>query len=392
MAEDSPMIQPVAHCDNVEIERLSASELSPADFHTKYFRLAKPVVITGATDQWPARAWTIENLVQRVGNNKVYIRGQTNQEGYRLGQKYIIRQDSFANYCGDLLAGNARARSSYLAVASLHQAFPQLEGDVPLPDYLRHDGKLHLGPYMWVALKGHYEFCHFDPDDNFLVIIRGRKRVRLFGHHNLQSLYPNPLGSYGKTIQSRVDLDNVDPVKFPSFAHPTNGKKLVCQQTVLQPGEMLFIPAFYWHQVTALDTGISVNMFYGDASENGYLDKILKPPYFDHFRYWFLNVIEQNRKFESFSRMLTRLPEVVLHFFVKQWHDTPSQDHKDALVNLVLDYCQLDKIPPIMEDENMDKFPPLLKIRGLLHRNGTEAKDNEEKYQEYISSQNGASS
>ena len=92
-----------------------------------------------------------------------------------------------------------------------------------------------------------------------------------------------------------------------------------------------------------------------------------------------------------YSRMLTRLPEVVLHFFVKQWHDTPSQDHKDALVNLVLDYCQLDKIPPIMEDENMEKFPPLLKIRGLLHRNGTEAKDNEEKYQEYISSQNGAS-
>ena len=90
--------------------------------------------------------------------------------------------------------------------------------------------------------------------------------------------------------------------------------------------------------------------------------------------------------------MLTRLPEVVLHFFVKQWHDTPSQDHKDALVNLVLDYCQLDKIPPIMEDENMDKFPPLLKIRGLLHRNGTEAKDNEEKYQEYISSHNGAPS
>ena len=67
------MIQPVAHCDNVEIERLSANELSPADFHTKYFRLAKPVVITGATDQWPARKWTIENLVQRVGDNKVSI-------------------------------------------------------------------------------------------------------------------------------------------------------------------------------------------------------------------------------------------------------------------------------------------------------------------------------
>ena len=95
------------------------------------------------------------------------------------------------------------------------------------------------------STKGHYEFCHFDPDDNFLVMIRGRKRVRLFGYGHLESLYPNPLGSYGKTVQSRVDLDNVDPATFPLF-----GQKLTCQQTVLHPGEMLFIPAFYWHQVT----------------------------------------------------------------------------------------------------------------------------------------------
>ena len=72
-------------------------------------------------------------------------------------------------------------------------------------------------------------------------------------------------------------------------------------------------------QVTALDTGISVNMFYGDASENGYLDKILKPPYFDHFRYWFLNVIEQNRKFESFRYAHLHAPNIFFQrcfFFV----------------------------------------------------------------------------
>ena len=46
---------------------------------------------------------------------------------------------------------------------------------VPLPAHLRDHGKLHLGPYLWLALRGHYEFCHFDPDDNFLVIIQGRE-------------------------------------------------------------------------------------------------------------------------------------------------------------------------------------------------------------------------
>ena len=133
-----------------------------------------------------------------------------------------------------------------------------------------------------------------------------------------------------------------------------------------------------------MDTGISVNMFYGDASQNGYVAKILRAPYLDHFRYWFLNVIEQNRRFDSFPRMLTRLPEVVAHFFVKQWHDAPSPDQIDVLVKLVLGYCGMEAVPALMEGEDLTKFPPLLKIRGLLHRNGTEAKDNEEKYQEYM--------
>ena len=151
------------------------SSLSEKDFHDNYFLPARPVIITDATEDWPARDWTIPALVDRVGHNEVWVRGRTNQEDYRVGKTYTIRRDTFSSYCQDLLQGNARARSSYLAVASMQQAFPELLDDVPLPKYLQDYGKLHLGPYMWVALKGHYEFCHYDPDDNFLVMIEGRK-------------------------------------------------------------------------------------------------------------------------------------------------------------------------------------------------------------------------
>jgi hypothetical protein len=109
----------------------------------------------------------------KVGDNEVMIRGKTNKEDYKLGKSYTVRRDLFRNYCSDLLKANAKAKSSYLAVASLAQAFPQLLDDLPLPLYLKEKGKLHLGPYMWVALANHYEFCHYDPDDNFLLMIQG---------------------------------------------------------------------------------------------------------------------------------------------------------------------------------------------------------------------------
>ena len=151
-------------------------------------------------------------------------------------------------------------------------------------------------------------------DDNFLVMIQGRKQLRLFGLDQLSNLYPNPIGSQGKTIQSQVNLDSPDLTKYPKF------KNAQCQYCILGPGEMLYIPAFYWHQVTALDSGISANIFYGDSGDYNYIAKILNPPYKEQFLYWLLNIIEQNRHFDTFTKILSRLPECLAHFFLKQWH------------------------------------------------------------------------
>ena len=74
----------VSCCQSREIPRVSA--LSPAQFHAEYFLRARPVIITDAAEDWPARSWTIPGLVDRVGDNEVWVRGKTNQEDYRVGK------------------------------------------------------------------------------------------------------------------------------------------------------------------------------------------------------------------------------------------------------------------------------------------------------------------
>lgn len=138
---------------NSEIPRASICDLTWEGFEIQFFKQARPIIITDLTDDWPCRSWTIQSLMEKVGENEVIIRGKTNREDYRLGKSYTIRKDLFRNYCDDLLKANARARDSYLAVASFQQAFPQLQEDISLPEYVTNHGKLHLGPYMWVALK-----------------------------------------------------------------------------------------------------------------------------------------------------------------------------------------------------------------------------------------------
>ena len=122
---------------------------------------------------------------------------------------------TFSEYISNIEKGNKKAFSSYLAVQNVRKALPELECDIQIPKYIK---KLHGGPFLWFAMKGHYEFCHFDPDDNFLIVLSGRKHVRLYPACYLENLYPNPLGSRGKTIQSNVDCNCPSLDIHPKFS------------------------------------------------------------------------------------------------------------------------------------------------------------------------------
>lgn len=103
----------------------------------------------------------------------------------------------------NLEALNKKAQSSYLAVQNMRRSLPQIAGDLVMPPLV---GKIHGGPFLWLAPKGHYEYSHVDPDDGLLMILRGSKHVRLHSPDQLDRMYPNSLGSKGRTIQSQVGI------------------------------------------------------------------------------------------------------------------------------------------------------------------------------------------
>lgn len=182
-------------------------------FKSEYLQGGKPLLLTGYASDWPARQWTLERLKEKVGNIRINVRRNTDVVDYKIGQKYKIENMDFEDYIGNIFKGNRKAKSSYMAVQNIKQAFPQLEDDIVIPSFVE---KIHGGPFLWIANQGHYEFCHFDPDDNCLIILNGRKQVKLFGC-DVTSMYPNELGSKGRTIQSRVLVNEPDLSSFPNF-------------------------------------------------------------------------------------------------------------------------------------------------------------------------------
>ena len=77
----------------------------------------------------------------------------------------------------------------------------------------------------------------------------------------------------------------------------------------------LYIPAFWWHQVSALSHGVSVNIFWGEGGECSFMSKVIDT---QPFHYWMTNVIEQNRSFDSFERSLGKGITKLWNEFLKQ--------------------------------------------------------------------------
>lgn len=248
----------------------------------------------------------------------------------------------------------------YLAVQNVKRVLPELEADIsPLPPYVQ---KLHMGPFLWIAPGEHYEYTHFDPDDGMLFVVSGEKRLKLFHYEYLDHMYPNPLGSKGRTIQSTVDVE----ASPQNLQHQPLFSQVTCDVGTLRAGDCLFIPAFYWHQVTSDPRTISINTFYGEGGDTTFGRKIVDSR-FKNLSYWVLNIIEQNRGLDSFTQVAANLKPALTEFFFKQWHERLSDDDLERLEQVILLHLGYEAGQRPVYDGPVKKHVQL-KIRGLRWR------------------------
>ncbi|XP_035161132.1 tRNA wybutosine-synthesizing protein 5 isoform X4 [Callithrix jacchus] len=100
------------------------------------------------------------------------------------------------------------------------------------------------------AEKKHKEFFISEVMDNFLIQVTGKKRVVLFSPRDAQYLYL-------KGTKSEVlNIDNPDLAKYPLFS---KARRYECS---LEAGDVLFIPALWFHNVISEEFGVGVNIFW----------------------------------------------------------------------------------------------------------------------------------
>lgn len=213
-------------------------------FHDDYYLRNLPVVIRGIPDHCKARIfeWSTDYFTQIMGDKVVPV--MTTRTGFLSYERNFVDMPfrEFANRVFDL-SPESGARYYYKNSIAL---LPEGHDDSSSISELRAYTQKAVVKNLWISSSGLTVGLHFDAADNLNFQLRGHKAFVLYPP-GTENYYPLSMFSQTANI-SGVYRNGPDPdlSKFPRF-DPNRGIRIELKQ-----GEVLYIPAYWWHQVESL--------------------------------------------------------------------------------------------------------------------------------------------
>ena len=245
----------------------SVSPLQPKDFHARFFSTKTPVIIKGGVNHWKAsQLWTPEYFQALFPNKLIGVYRFERKEG--LWGRSLLKDIPMGQAITWMRENQNPDVKYYIIRDAISKNYPELKSDFENPHWT--DVEKYLCSSLWVGEAGNTTPLHFDTAENFLVQIYGRKKLSLFSPKDNHLLYVHNLYTKGRMNFSQIrDLDADNHKQFPRLEQAS------VYQGIIGPGDAIYIPPGWWHEVKTLDFGISINFFFEPSKKKGPLWHLL---------------------------------------------------------------------------------------------------------------------
>ncbi|WP_394849969.1 cupin-like domain-containing protein [Pendulispora brunnea] len=229
----------------VECER--RSNVGRTTFIEEHFLPGRPVIIEGDAHGWRER-WTPELLKQRFGDRMIEA---NTGEFIAVHRKYVPMK--LSDVIDNITSGSREYRLRSLEFLDI---IPELRHELERDGYFR---EYFSAPFLmhnlWLAPPGGTSGFHHD-----------------FGFENLNF---QVCGSKTFYLAHPSNYSNLDPFEFsaspvhplaPDLERHPRAANVQFVKATLRPGDMMYVPRFWWHFVVAEEVSLNINTFAVQAS------------------------------------------------------------------------------------------------------------------------------
>ena len=249
----------------------------PARFHEEIVLRCQPVVIRGLVAHWPV----VQAACTSPRTLKDYLRA-FDAGGGRFDTYFGDPAIAGKYYYNPGLDGFNFERRTMKLLEALEAIVEAVErpgaksvyvGSVPTADYLpgfvTGNPLPLLGsttPRIWLGTASNVS-SHYDTLDNLACVIAGRRRFTLYAPELIDKLYVGPIDNTmaGQPVSLAASAPVGSAEEFPLFEEVRN-QALTAE---LMPGDALYLPKLWWHQVESVAPFNGLVNYWWDAFSAG---------------------------------------------------------------------------------------------------------------------------
>jgi hypothetical protein len=238
------------------VTELSAKEyarLTLEDFASRYVAPNRPFVVRKAHSRPDGEEVDFAYLERMCGDHEVPVRFFPG--GENDGVNFVHKKMTIGNYLRLIADSDEAAKQYYLSLLPAKNTVPEILPGLQVPKECVAE---KATPVVFIG-RSTYSQLHYHPGQEAIAtMVYGRKRFVLYSPSDTVNLYPAPWYGPGHNFSSidhrAIEANSCE--KYPLFARA----RLV--EVVLEAGDFLYIPTYWWHVVYGDDPCVLVTYFW----------------------------------------------------------------------------------------------------------------------------------